>query len=177
MFNRKNNLEVKAEIEEYETSSKLPPVKSDLEASPEKAEEMVSYALQRYDSMGTGEKRGDMKFVEILSVKTFLDKVVEGYMGSISQDQLEALAKVNDAIVGETQTTAQAIQGENMQEYIANMSGLVGLSCEAVGLATKVQCAKNGDFEGYKAELSDKALEMLDMAKKQYLGSGNSRSR
>tara|TARA_Y100000310_G_scaffold153969_1_gene153548 strand:- start:2597 stop:3073 length:477 start_codon:yes stop_codon:yes gene_type:complete len=145
-----------------------------LEADPEKVKQFVEYALGRHEDVEQGEGRADLKFSEILSVKTFLDQLVGGYMDSIAEDNLVTLGQVNGQIVNETMATGDAIQAENMQQYIRGMSGLVGQACQAVGLATKVQAAKNRDLEGYRAELSDTALQMLDGAKKQYLNNGGS---
>jgi hypothetical protein len=141
-----------------------------LEAPPEKAQHAVQHALSRYEGIEPGEERGDIKFAEILSVKTFIEDVIAGYMDSIYQDQLVALQEANGAIVTDTQETGASLENGNMQDYMRKMSGLVSSACEAVGLATKVQCAKDRDFDGYRAELSDKAIEMLDGARQKYLG-------
>jgi hypothetical protein len=147
-----------------------------LDATPQKALQAVEHALSRYEGMQPGEERGDVKFADILSVKTFIDEVVGGYMDSIAQDQLVALSQVNGSIMEETGQTTTAIEGQDMKGYITGMSGLVSRACQAVGLATKVQAAKKRDLDGYKAELSESALEMLEGVKQTYLGEGNGKA-
>ena len=145
----------------------------ELNASPDKVKAFVEHALGKYNGEAS-EERADDKFVEIASIKEFFSEVIDQYMDSVAEDNIASLTDANARIVDETQQT-NAISSGNMQDYIQGMSGLVGRACEAVGLATKVQAAKNRDFDGYKAELSDRASEMLDSAKQQISGNGQSR--